>query len=94
MHPHSSNVIFATLIAAVFAIGCGGSARAQEAPEGSGRGAVRAACADDFKRLCSGVTPGGGRIIACMREHEDELSPGCAAAMKAAAEARAKKNGG
>jgi hypothetical protein len=29
-----------------------------------------------------------------MRDHKDELSPGCAAAMKAAAEARAKKGGG
>jgi Cysteine rich repeat len=92
MHPHPSNVVFVTLIVAGVAI-CGGGARAQDAPEGSGRGAVRAACADDFKRLCSGVTPGGGRIIACMRDHKDELSPGCAAAMKAAADARAKKGG-
>lgn len=93
MRPHCSNVIFATLAIAAVAL-CGGSARAQDAPEGPGRGAVRAACADDFKRLCSDVTPGGGRIAHCMRDHKDELSPGCAAAMKAAAEARAKKGGG
>jgi Cysteine rich repeat len=93
MLPHCSNVIFATLVVAAVALS-GGISRAQDAPEITGRGAVRAACADDFKRLCSDVTPGGGRIRTCMRDHKDELSPGCAAAMKAAADARAKKGGG
>ena len=39
--------------------------------------ALRAACADDAQRLCAGVPPGGGRIVACLKEHKDSLSDRC-----------------
>ena len=39
--------------------------------------AIRAACAADAKKFCSGVQPGGGRVVACLKEHKDELSDGC-----------------
>jgi hypothetical protein len=39
--------------------------------------AIRAACADDAKKLCAGVQPGGGRIVACLKEHKDSLSDRC-----------------
>ena len=39
--------------------------------------AIRAACADDAQRLCTGVQPGGGRIVACLKEHKDALSDRC-----------------
>jgi hypothetical protein len=39
--------------------------------------AVRAACAEDVQKLCAGVQPGGGRIVACLKEHKDSLSDGC-----------------
>jgi hypothetical protein len=39
--------------------------------------ALRAACADDAKKLCTGVQPGGGRIVACLKEHKDSLSDRC-----------------
>ena len=39
--------------------------------------AIRAACADDAQRLCAGVQSGGGRIIACLKEHKDSLSDRC-----------------
>ena len=39
--------------------------------------ALRVACADDAKKLCAGVQPGGGRIVACLKEHKDSLSDGC-----------------
>src|ERR1019366_10714037 len=39
--------------------------------------AIRAACADDAQKLCAGVQPGGGRIVACLREHKDSLSDRC-----------------
>jgi Cysteine rich repeat len=37
------------------------------------------ACRGDVETLCRGVEPRGGRIVACLRQHEAELSPGCKA---------------
>ncbi len=39
--------------------------------------ALREACRDDFARLCAGVQPGGGRVVACLREQEADLSSTC-----------------
>jgi len=39
--------------------------------------AMRAACATDAQKLCVGVQPGGGRIVACLKEHKDSLSDRC-----------------
>ncbi|MET0676671.1 MAG: hypothetical protein ABW175_12815 [Bradyrhizobium sp.] len=52
------------------------AAKAQDA-------AVRQACSSDFRAVCSGVSPGGGRIKQCMVDNFDKLSDGCKAAMKA-----------
>jgi hypothetical protein len=38
---------------------------------------VRSACATDVQKLCPGVQPGGGRIVACLKEHKDEVSDPC-----------------
>src|ERR1035438_5252525 len=37
----------------------------------------RTACAEDVQKLCSNVQQGGGRIIACLKQHKDEVSQGC-----------------
>jgi hypothetical protein len=34
-------------------------------------------CDEDAKRLCPDVKPGEGRIAKCLKQHKDELSPGC-----------------
>ncbi|HXY54775.1 MAG TPA: cysteine rich repeat-containing protein [Nitrospirota bacterium] len=34
-------------------------------------------CAGDLQKFCKGVEPGGGRIAACFKEHEKDLSPAC-----------------
>ena len=46
--------------------------------------AVREACTADFKTLCSDVQPGGGRVVACLKQNADKLSPGCRSAMASA----------
>ena len=38
---------------------------------------ARAACATDIQNFCAGVQPGGGRIIACLKQHKDQVSDGC-----------------
>jgi hypothetical protein len=50
---------------------------AQSAPTGDQLAAIRAACADDAQKFCATVQPGGGRIVACLKEHKDSLSDKC-----------------
>jgi hypothetical protein len=52
-----------------------GSTQAAKAP--------LALCKADAERICPGVAPGGGKIIACLKQHKDEVSIGCAKALKA-----------
>jgi hypothetical protein len=42
-----------------------------------------ALCKADAERLCSGIAPGDGKIINCLKRHKDEVSVGCAKALKA-----------
>jgi len=66
--------------AAPFAVGvlalllASASGFAADAPTGS-------ACRDDARKLCSGVSPGGGRVVACLQQHESELGAECKAAL-------------
>jgi len=39
------------------------------------------ACRVDTKKLCAGMQPGGGRVMACLTQHESELSPDCKAVL-------------
>lgn len=59
------------------------SARAAEAPASAPSGAVAEACRQDVQTLCSGVQPGEGRVVACLRENRAKLSDGCKAALRA-----------
>jgi hypothetical protein len=43
---------------------------------------VREECKADAQKFCKGIRPGGGRILACLKSHESELAPACAAEFK------------
>jgi len=45
----------------------------------------REACQRDYIRHCLGTTPGEGRVIQCMIDSFDKLSPKCAASLTKAA---------
>ncbi len=44
--------------------------------------AARAACSADLQQFCAGVQAGGGRMLACLKEHRDQVSPACTQAVK------------
>ena len=46
---------------------------------------VKKACAADYSTNCSLVIPGGGRVIACMKENFSKLRRTCQDALKQAA---------
>lgn len=48
-----------------------------QGPSQHGVADARAACDTDIQKLCPGVQPGGGRIIACLKQHKDQVSDGC-----------------
>lgn len=45
-------------------------------------GAQQGPCKDDVAKLCKDVQPGEGRILECLKSHEAEVSPKCAAHIK------------
>jgi hypothetical protein len=40
---------------------------------------VREECKADAEKFCKGIRPGQGRILACLKSHQSELAPACAA---------------
>ncbi len=48
-----------------------------QAPSQQAVADARAACETDIQKLCTGVQPGGGRILACLKQHKDQVSDGC-----------------
>jgi hypothetical protein len=47
--------------------------------------ALRSQCGGDFQKFCPAVPLGGGRGVACLREHAAELTPACRGALMSAA---------
>ncbi len=52
------------------------------------RRALRQACLEDIRALCSGTESGGGKIMMCLRSHSDQVSDGCKAATRHLREVR------
>lgn len=73
-----------TAIAALLAFAANLPAHAQSQPTAQMRSeamALMQVCRGDYDRLCSGVTPGGGRVLACLQSNAGQLSTACAQAM-------------
>ena len=51
--------------------------------EHSGGGPRSRPCRGDLQQFCAAVQRGGGRILACLKEHEAQLSPACHDALAA-----------
>ncbi|HET6170140.1 MAG TPA: cysteine rich repeat-containing protein, partial [Terracidiphilus sp.] len=68
--PKASCLLLSVIICSVFFAGAQAGGQPSLA-------AIRAACAEDAQKLCAGVQPGGGRMVACLKEHKDSLSDRC-----------------
>ena len=57
------------------------SAQAQTLQMRSEAMALMQVCRSDYDRLCAGVQPGGGRVLACLQKSASQLSATCAEAL-------------
>ena len=73
---------WANLAAVSTVLSVAGSAQAQVSPQMRGEAiALMQVCRGDYDRLCAGVMPGGGRVLACLQTHTSQLSAACGQAM-------------
>jgi hypothetical protein len=69
-------IAVASVLAVVLISLSGPTVRAQD-------GATLSHCKADAERICPGVTPGADKLIECLKQHTDDVSVGCAKALKA-----------
>jgi len=69
---------FLAMAALVLSSGMALAADAAPPPPGGG---ARGACKADVEKLCSGVQRGGGRIAACLKQNDAQVSAPCKDAM-------------
>ena len=69
------HVAFASLAVALIAL--------INQPAAQAQGGALAACKADAARICPGVKQGGGKLIECLKEHEDDVTIGCVKELKA-----------
>ncbi len=73
-------IIRTLAIGALLVVGTVGIASAQDK---AAMQAAQKACMPDAKALCSGVAPGGGRIIKCLQANMSQVSDVCKQALVA-----------
>ena len=78
--PRCRSIVVISVRGGLLALGAFASALAQS----PALDAAKNACASDLQQFCQGVQPGGGRMIACLKEHRDQVSLGCQHAVKSA----------
>lgn len=68
------------LVLAAFIVAA--SAQTQVSPQMRGEAmTLMQICRSDYDRLCAGVQPGGGRVLACLHEHAHQVSAACGQAL-------------
>ena len=68
------------LVSAAFAMAC--SAQAQVPTQMRSEAmTLMQICRADYDRLCAGVKPGGGRVLACLHENAHQVSAACGQAL-------------
>ena len=65
-----------------------GVSGAHAAPKAPAEPAKERPCKADAERLCKDVKPGQGRVAACLKAHEKDLSPACVARIQTRKAAR------
>ncbi|MDD2805124.1 MAG: cysteine rich repeat-containing protein [Elusimicrobiales bacterium] len=73
------------------ALTLGGLGLALSLPAAAEKG--KGPCAADAAKFCKDVKPGEGRVAACLKEHEKELSQACTDRRALAAEKKGKRGG-
>lgn len=74
-------VAFVTVFAFAVSICAGAQMAAAQQPSPNWQ-KLRQACMADYKSLCAGTFPGGGRIAACLQANTAKLSPDCRNALQ------------
>ncbi len=72
--------VLACLRANLFSVSPGCQAVVKGAQEKAAE--FQRACGKDAKRLCKGIAPGQGRILACLASRKADLAPACQALMR------------
>jgi hypothetical protein len=72
-----SNASCLLLSLTIFSVSPARAAQSGQAGDQQALAAIRAACAEDAQKFCATVQQGGGRIVACLKEHKDSLSDRC-----------------
>jgi hypothetical protein len=91
MRLRSVQVCFLLVGAAFYAASGSEPLNAQSSAAQETANDLRAKCAQDVQKLCANVPAGGGRIIACLKQHQDQVSDGC---KQAVVKAMQQANGG
>ncbi len=71
--------LFSIIILIQFAVmtGCQSQKTYQEKTAASLVNTVKTGCEEELKSYCSQVTPGEGRVLACLYSHQEKLSGRC-----------------
>jgi polyhydroxybutyrate depolymerase len=74
--------LWSLVIAAVVAVSAALAQTGGYGPSpGAGMGGFRATCGEDVRRLCPGVPRGEGRVMQCLANYRNQLSPACRASL-------------